>query len=99
MLGLEWTSPEIEELLGQERTVGMGLITNNSTSFPGYNGWIRKSAAFVSEILRQNGYATSAFGKWHVLPDWESGPSGPFDRFNSPLLAKGLANALTGRSA
>ena len=63
--------------------VGMGMITNNSTSFPGYNGWIPKSAAFVSEILRQNGYATSAFGKWHMLPDWESGPTGPFDRWPS----------------
>jgi arylsulfatase A-like enzyme len=62
-------------------SVGMGTITNYSTSFPGYNGWIPKSAAFVSEILRQNGYATSAFGKWHILPDWESGPTGPFDRW------------------
>lgn len=62
-------------------SVGMGMITNNSTSFPGYNGWIPKSAAFISETLRQNGYATSAFGKWHVLPDWESGPTGPFDHW------------------
>ncbi|MGH9704473.1 MAG: arylsulfatase [Candidatus Acidiferrales bacterium] len=62
-------------------SVGMGTITNYSTSYPGYNGWIPKSAAFVSETLRQNGYATAAFGKWHIVPDWESGPTGPFDRW------------------
>ncbi len=61
--------------------VGMGIITNFSTGFPGYNGWIPKSAALVSEVLRQNGYATAAIGKWHLIPDWETGPSGPFDHW------------------
>jgi arylsulfatase len=31
--------------------------------------------------LRQHGYATAALGKWHNTPNWESGPTGPFDRW------------------
>ena len=40
--------------------VGMGVITNWSTDYPGYNSSIPKSAALVSEVLRDNGYATAA---------------------------------------
>ena len=32
-------------------------------------------------ILRDNGYATAAFGKWHLTPDGQQGPAGPFDRW------------------
>ena len=42
---------------------------------------IPKSAASIAEILRQNGYNTAAFGKWHQTPDFETGPTGPFDRW------------------
>ena len=52
--------------------VGMGTITNWANGYPGYTGSIPKSAAFVSEILRENGYATAAFGKWHLIPDAET---------------------------
>ena len=61
--------------------VGMGIVTRYTTGFPGYDGSMPKSAAFISEILRQNGYATAAFGKWHLIPEWETGPNGPFDRW------------------
>jgi arylsulfatase A-like enzyme len=49
----------------------MGTITNWSTDYPGYNSAIPKSAALVSEVLRENGYATAAFGKWHLIPERE----------------------------
>lgn len=62
-------------------SVGMGTLTNYGTGFPGYDGDIPKSAAFVSETLRENGYSTSAFGKWHLAPDWETSPVGPFDHW------------------
>ena len=62
-------------------SVGMGIISDFATGYPGYSSVIPKSAAFVSEILRQNGYATAAFGKWHLTPDWESSPVGPYDRW------------------
>ena len=61
--------------------VGVGTITNWSTDYPGYTGSVPKSAAFVSEILRQNGYATAGIGKWHLIPDPETTPSGPFDHW------------------
>ena len=62
-------------------SVGMGIVTRYSGGFPGYDGNMPKSAAFVSETLRQNGYSTAAFGKWHLIPEWETGPSGPFDHW------------------
>jgi arylsulfatase len=61
--------------------VGMGTITNWSSDAPGYTASIPKSAAFVSEILRQHGYATAAFGKWHLIPDPETTLAGPFDHW------------------
>ncbi len=61
--------------------VGMGTIVNWSNNNPGYTGSIPKSAAFVSEILRQNGYATASIGKWHLIPDPETTLAGPFDHW------------------
>ena len=61
--------------------VGMGTITNWANGFPGYTGSIPKSAAFVSEVLRGNGYATAAIGKWHLIPDPETTLAGPFDHW------------------
>jgi arylsulfatase len=61
--------------------VGMGVITNLSTDFPGYTGSIPKSAALISEVLRENGYATAAFGKWHLIPEKEDTPAGPYDHW------------------
>ena len=61
--------------------VGMGTITNWSSDAPGYTASIPKSAAFVSEILREHGYATAAFGKWHLIPDPETTLAGPFDHW------------------
>ena len=61
--------------------VGMGTISNWSLDQPGYNAAIPKSAAFVSEILRNNGYATAAIGKWHLIPDPETTLAGPFDHW------------------
>lgn len=61
--------------------VGMGNITNLATDYPGYNASIPKSAALVSKVLNENGYATAAFGKWHLIPESEDKLSGPFDHW------------------
>ncbi len=76
-------SPTRAELMTgrNHHAVGMGTITNWSTDYPGYNASIPKSAAFLSEILRDNGYATAAFGKWHLIPEREATLSGPFDHW------------------
>jgi arylsulfatase A-like enzyme len=61
--------------------VSMGVITNWSTDEPGYTGSIPRSAALLPEVLRENGYATSAFGKWHLIPQPEATLAGPFDHW------------------
>jgi len=44
-----------------------------------------RAVATIAEVVRQNGYAASAFGKWHNTPDWETSPIGPFDRWPTGL--------------
>ena len=62
-------------------SVGTGVIIELGTGFPGYTGIVPNTTAGFPEILRQNGYTTAAFGKWHNTPDNEITPSGPFDRW------------------
>ncbi|MBV2131936.1 arylsulfatase [Pseudomonas sp. MAP12] len=62
-------------------TVNMGFITDMATAFPGYTGQIPNATAPVAEMLRLNGYSTAAFGKWHETAAWETGLSGPYDRW------------------
>ena len=61
--------------------VHMGGITEISNSFPGYDSAIPRESATVAEILRNHGYSTGCFGKWHLTPSWEQSPAGPFDRW------------------
>ena len=62
-------------------TVNMGFITEMATSFPGSTGQVPNATAPIAETLRLNGYSTAAFGKWHETAAWETGISGPFDRW------------------
>ena len=32
-------------------------------------------------MLKENGYSTAAIGKWHLTPEKEQGPAGPFDHW------------------
>ena len=65
--------------------VGSGRVTEASTAYDGYTSIIPKSAATIAEVLRLNGYSTSLVGKYHNVPDWESGPAGPFDRWPTQM--------------
>ena len=49
-------------------SVGMGVVPELATGFPGYNASIPRNAGMLSEILRGHGYATLAIGKWHLMP-------------------------------
>jgi arylsulfatase len=62
-------------------TVNMGFITEMATSIPGSTGQIPSATAPLAEMLRLNGYATAAFGKWHETATWEASVAGPFDRW------------------
>ena len=44
-----------------------------------------KDTATVGEILKQNGYNTSWFGKNHNVPDWHTSQNGPFDLWPAGL--------------
>ena len=46
-------------------SVGFGVIAEISTGYPGYDAVIGRENATVGTILKQNGYATSWFGKDH----------------------------------
>lgn len=61
--------------------VNMGTVTNVPLDVPGYSGRIPKSAATLARLLRDAGYNTFAVGKWHLTPQYEIGPAGPFDRW------------------
>jgi len=62
-------------------TVNMGFITEMATAMPGSTGQIPSTTAPLAEMLRLNGYATAAFGKWHETAVWEASVAGPFDRW------------------
>ena len=61
--------------------VGSGTIAERALDFDGYTGVIPKTAATVAQVLRDYGYKTSAFGKWHNTPATETTAMGPFDRW------------------
>lgn len=61
-------------------SVGFGVISEQSTGFPGYNSIIGADKATIGRILRDNGYATSWFGKDHNVPAFEASQAGPFTR-------------------
>jgi arylsulfatase len=60
-------------------TCATGVITEMATGYPGYNSLMSKGCGTIGEILKQNGYNTSWFGKNHNVPDWQSSQAGPFD--------------------
>jgi len=58
-----------------------GAIMELATGFAGNTGVRPLSVTPLAEILRQNGYSTAAFGKYHETAPWEVSVSGPFDRW------------------
>lgn len=62
-------------------TNGMGRIVETATGFPGYDAVVPHSSGFLSEILRGEGYATFATGKWHLTPPADLAMGGPKDRW------------------
>ena len=80
-------SPTRASLLSgrNDHSIGFGTVEEGASGYPGYNGIWPQSAASVAEILKQNGYSTAAFGKWHNTPLWEVSPAGPFEHWPTSL--------------
>ena len=66
-------------------SVGFGVLAEQSTGYPGYDTIIGREDASIGEILKQNGYATSWFGKNHNTPGADQSLSGPFDQWPSGM--------------
>ncbi len=49
--------------------------------FPGYDSIIPKDNGTIGTILKENGYATSWFGKDHNTPFYQASQAGPFDQW------------------
>jgi hypothetical protein len=62
-------------------SVGFGVVTEQSTGFPGYDSVIGLNNGTIGEILKENGYATSWFGKEHNTPSFQYSAAGPFDQW------------------
>jgi arylsulfatase A-like enzyme/uncharacterized membrane protein len=61
--------------------VGMGTIAELPAPYPGYTGERPRSCTAIPRILRENGYVTAGFGKWHLTPGSQMGAAGPFDHW------------------
>jgi len=61
--------------------VGMGGIAEFPAPFPGYTGIRPRSCAALPRILKENGYVTGGFGKWHITPGHDMGTAGSFDHW------------------
>ena len=62
-------------------SAGFGVISEQSTGFPGYNSIIDRDKATIGRVLLENGYATAWFGKNHNTPAFAASQVGPFDQW------------------
>ena len=62
-------------------SVGFGVVGEIATGYPGYDSIIPVEKGTVGTILRDNGYATSWFGKDHNTPSYQSSQAGPFNQW------------------
>ena len=62
-------------------SAGFGVVSEQSTGFPGYNSIIERDKATIGRMLKDNGYSTAWFGKAHNTPTYEASQAGPFDRW------------------
>ena len=69
-------------------SVGMGVIAEWSSGYPGYRGQVTHEAAMVQEVLRDHCYGAYAVGKWHLTNIANYGSAGPHDHWP---LGRGFA--------
>ncbi|MBB4015810.1 arylsulfatase [Chelatococcus caeni] len=59
-------------------SVSTGVVVDQATGYPGYDSVVKRDTVAIGEILKQNGYDTSWFGKDHNTPQWVTSQAGPF---------------------
>ena len=62
-------------------TVGMRAISNFDSGYPHMRGHITNHATTMAEVLRDQGYATFAVGKWHLCAMESASAAGPYDQW------------------
>ena len=65
--------------------IGNGQIAELANDWDGYAGEIPKSSALGAEVLKNYGYSTAAFGKWHNTPAIETTAAGPFHNWPTEI--------------
>jgi arylsulfatase A-like enzyme len=89
--GLQFTNFHVTPLCSPTRAAlltgrsqhkaGMRSVSNFRTGFPHMLGHVSTRTATMAEVLRDQGYATFALGKWHLAPMEECSAAGPFDQW------------------
>ena len=64
---------------------GNGQISELANDWDGYSGQIPRSSTLQAEVLKDYGYSTAAFGKWHNTPAMETTQVGPFENWPTGL--------------
>ena len=59
----------------------MRSLSNFDSGYPHMRGHITNHAATVAEVLRDEGYATFAVGKWHLCAMDNASAAGPYDQW------------------
>jgi arylsulfatase len=62
-------------------SAGFGVVGEITTGYPGYDSVIPIEKGTIGTILRDNGYATSWFGKNHNTPFYQATQAGPFNQW------------------
>ena len=65
--------------------VGAGQSAELANDWDGYSGRIPKSSALAADVLKDYGYSTAAWGKWHNTPAEETTVAGPFHNWPTGL--------------
>jgi arylsulfatase A-like enzyme len=65
--------------------IGNGQIAELANDWDGYAGRIPRSSALVAEVLKDYGYSTGAWGKWHNTPAEDTTVAGPFEDWPTGL--------------
>lgn len=64
--------------------VGMGMLPDLPVNYPGYSGQLPRGAGTMAQILRAQGWSTTAIGKWHLVPR-DQRATGPFHMWPTGL--------------